>query len=60
VAISGLRVVSADKAAVKGYQAGSECADTTDKPLFEKKIEDAAERAKNKINAPAGTSRQGK
>jgi hypothetical protein len=52
---------SADEAAVKGdLKAGSECATPADKALSEKKNEDAAERAKNKIDAPAGTSRRGK
>ena len=52
---------SADEAAVRGdLKAGSECADAADKALSEKKNEDAAERAKRKIDAPSGTSGQGK
>ena len=53
---------SADEAAVRGdLKAGSECADAADKALSEKKNEDAAERAKSKIEAPpSGTSGQGK
>jgi hypothetical protein len=46
---------SADEAAVRGdLKAGSECADPADKALSEKKDEDAAERAKSKIDAPSG------
>jgi hypothetical protein len=52
---------SADEAAVKGdLKAGSDCADPADKASSEKKNEDAAGRAKSKIDAPSGTSGQGK
>jgi membrane protease subunit (stomatin/prohibitin family) len=52
---------SADEAAVRGdLKAGSECATPADKALSEKKNEDAAEQAKKKIDAPAGTPGQGK
>jgi hypothetical protein len=52
---------SADEAEVKGdLKAGSECADAADKALSEKKNEDAAVRAKSKMDAPLGTSGQGK
>jgi hypothetical protein len=50
---------SADEVAVRGdLKAGSECADDADKALSEKKNEDAAERAKRKMDSPSGT--QGK
>jgi hypothetical protein len=52
---------SADEASVRGdLKAGSECADAADKALSEKKNEDAAERAKSKIDVPSGASQQGK
>jgi hypothetical protein len=52
---------AADEAEVRGdLKAGSECADAADKALSEKKNEDAAVRAKSKMDAPSGTSGQGK
>ena len=46
---------SADEASVRGdLKAGSACADAADKALSEKKDEDAAVRAKSKIDAPSG------
>lgn len=52
---------SADEAAVRGdLKAGSDCANAADKALSEKKNEDAAERAKSKIEPPSGTSGKGK
>ncbi len=51
---------SADEAQVRGdLAAGSECADPADKAASEKKNEQAAERARSKIDRNSGTTGQG-
>lgn len=51
---------SADEARVRGdLAAGSECADQNDKARSEQKNEEAAEKAKSKIDARPGTTGQG-
>ncbi len=50
---------SADEAHVRGdLAAGSECADAADKARSEKKNEEAAERAKDKIDEKSATTGQ--